>query len=388
MPPAVETTAHCDMAGRPYGAPLAPWCVNQPGVGAYIQQTMPLGLILLAASSSSHAAPTVKIRPWGADAIRVQFCAGPCDDALPGALGQHHSPGAALQLPGSSSSTHPVVSGNLKATTDASGMLTFTRIDDGAVLLKQSALLVPAAETGGSTTWDFSPSATTVYGMGQNRPSKTKSLPPDEKWHQPWEYDTRSLDVRSQTFDFQQAMSQEGGATNAAPFIVGASNSTGFAFGLLFNSPSFGGMNFSDTHVTCSTAPDSAAWANGASSAIKNVTIRKQLDFLVVGTAAGSKPAERAFDISKTYTAAVGRAMKMPAWGSQYWHCKNRYSNQTQLLTAARYFHANNLTVGAEKHFCIERINNPDRLGENIGKVEINRRFLQACSSSTGSTGS
>jgi alpha-glucosidase (family GH31 glycosyl hydrolase) len=256
------------------------------------------------------------------------------------------------------------------------------------VLLKQSALLVPAAETGGSTTWDFSPSATTVYGMGQNRPSKTKSLPPDEKWHQPWEYDTRSLDVRSQTFDFQQAMSQEGGATNAAPFIVGASNSTGFAFGLLFNSPSFGGMNFSDTHVTCSTAPDSAAWANGASSAIKNVTIRKQLDFLVVGTAAGSKPAERAFDISKTYTAAVGRAMKMPAWGSQYWHCKNRYSNQTQLLTAARYFHANNLTVGAEKHFCIERINNPDRLGENIGKVEINRRFLQACSSSTGSTGS
>ena len=56
MPPAVETTAHCDMAGRPYGAPLAPWCVNQPGVGAYIQQTMPLGLILLAASSSSHAA--------------------------------------------------------------------------------------------------------------------------------------------------------------------------------------------------------------------------------------------------------------------------------------------------------------------------------------------
>ena len=31
----------------------------------------------------------------------------------------------------------------------------------------------------------------------------------------------------------------------------------------------------------------------------------------------------------------------MPAYGSLYWHCKNRYSNQTQLLTAARYLHKN-----------------------------------------------
>ena len=87
--------------------------------------------------------------------------------------------------------------------------------------------------------------------------------------------------------------------------------------------------------MTCRTAPDEA-----------NVTIRKQLDFLVISSAAKSAPEERAFDIQKAYTAAVGRAPQMPSWGSQYWHCKNRYANQTQLLTAARYFHENNLSVG------------------------------------------
>lgn len=87
--------------------------------------------------------------------------------------------------------------------------------------------------------------------------------------------------------------------------------------------------------LTCWTAPDEV-----------NATIRKQLDFLVISSAAKSAPEQRAFDIQKAYTAAVGRAPKMPSWGSQYWHCKNRYANQTQLLTAARYFHKHNLSVG------------------------------------------
>lgn len=87
-------------------------------------------------------------------------------------------------------------------------------------------------------------------------------------------------------------------------------------------------MSFTETELTCSTAADS-----------KSVPIRKQLDFLIVTSAAKSPPSQRAFDISAAYTAAVGRTPVMPSWGSLYWHCKNRYSNQTQLLTAARYLH-------------------------------------------------
>lgn len=63
-------------------------------------------------------------------------------------------------------------------------------------------------------------------------------------------YQTRSLDVRSQSFDFKRAMGIEGGATNAAPYVIGGNKAAGsFTFGLLFNSPSYGGMDFSDTMV-------------------------------------------------------------------------------------------------------------------------------------------
>ena len=36
---------------------------------------------------------------------------------------------------------------------------------------------------------------------------------------------------------------------------------------------------------------------------------------------------------------ADGATFWWQAYGSKYWHCKNRYSNQSQLLTAARYLH-------------------------------------------------
>ena len=63
-------------------------------------------------------------------------------------------------------------------------------------------------------------------------------------------YQTRSLDVRSQSFDFKRTMGNEGGATNAAPYVIGGNKDTGsFTFGLLFNSPAYGGMDFSDTNV-------------------------------------------------------------------------------------------------------------------------------------------
>ena len=128
-------------------------------------------------------------------------------------------------------------------------------------------------------------------------------------------------------------MGIEGGATNSAPYIIGGARGRGgFAFGLLFNSPSFGGMSFTETEVAMTTAP--------ASSGGGNVTIRKQLDFLVTTSPAGAAPAARAFGIQQAYTAAVGRTPVMPAYGTKYWHCKNRYASQEELLTAARYLHA------------------------------------------------
>lgn len=84
--------------------------------------------------------------------------------------------------------------------------------------------------------------------------------------------------------------SQEGGSTNAAPFLI----APGYV-GLLFNSPSYGGINLTDRTVTCFTAPDAATGGQGE--------IRKQLDFLVVTSKKGagthascSRPQSRALD--------------------------------------------------------------------------------------------
>lgn len=297
--------------------------------------------ISLLVHMDGHQQPTLRLRPWGENAIRMQVCRGECDDTLPGALGAS-PPGAdsadrvqaaahihAYSLDGAIT-VSPVVNGNIRAVVDVNNLVTFVRVSDSKVLLKQTDLVVPSPETGGSVVFDASMSATQIYGMGQNRP-----VCPDC-----WMYDTRSLDVRNQTFVFKDIMGNEGGATNSAPYMIGGSKTAGgFSFGLLFNSPSFGAVQFNDEGViNCSTEPDSATGGNG--------TIRKQLDFLITTCAEESTPAEQIFDISKSYTAAVGRLPKMPSWGSLYWHCKNRYSTQEDLLTAARYFHKAGLDVG------------------------------------------
>jgi hypothetical protein len=186
--------------------------------------------------AAAAAAATVSLRPWGSDAIRLQFCSGECSDQLPGAL--------STTPPASSSSKQPAVgtatptpattvttSGNLACVVDGEGgaaRVTCHRVDDGKVLLRQTSLTMPAPVSGGAASFDFSTSAQHVFGMGQNRPAQ------DE-----WMYDTRSLDVRNQTFNFETIMGNEGGATNGAPFIIGGGDG-GFSFGLLFNSPSFG----------------------------------------------------------------------------------------------------------------------------------------------------
>ena len=52
---------------------------------------------------------------------------------------------------------------------DASGLITFTRVSDKKVLLKESGRNLGAMGADSTVTFDFSSSATKMYGMGQNR---------------------------------------------------------------------------------------------------------------------------------------------------------------------------------------------------------------------------
>eukprot|EP01051_Picozoa_sp_SAG22_P006265 SAG22_NODE_404_length_11005_cov_8.751788_2_plen_191_part_00 len=136
--------------------------------------------------------PKFVVRPWGANAIRVQICAGDCDDGLPGAL-ETTAPTAAGGAAAAIASHRTLAngdgvtaSGNLACKLTAAGnSLSFSRVEDGKLLLTQTALTPPAAATGGALTLDFSssgvcemrgPSAAGPTAM--SGPSKSQPAPP------------------------------------------------------------------------------------------------------------------------------------------------------------------------------------------------------------------
>ena len=108
---------------------------------------MALGMIL------PSAAATVSLRPWGADAVRLQFCAGACSDLLPGALGSAapSASGSASSAAATTATATTVTSGNLACVVDGEGSaarVTCRRVDDGKVLLRQTNLTLPTLPGG------------------------------------------------------------------------------------------------------------------------------------------------------------------------------------------------------------------------------------------------
>lgn len=116
--------------------------------------------------------------------------------------------------------------------------------------------------------------------------------------------------------------------------------------GFLWNQPNYGSVSFA------ASATDTTTWvAVGAT----------QVDYLVVTssdsdpgddtsahartappTASQSAPA----DILNSYVDAVGHAPVLPEYAAGYWHSRNRYSSQAELLAAAEGFHNRTIPVG------------------------------------------
>ena len=107
----------------------------------------------------------------------------------------------------------------------------------------------------------------------------------------------------------------------------------GWQFGLLFNSPTLGGVDFNGTGTM--------SWYIEGDT--DKAPLRQQFDFLVTTHAADAKPAEKPFQIVEKYVDAVGHARKQPFPG--YWHSKNRYASQEELLDVARGFHNRSIPV-------------------------------------------
>jgi len=289
-------------------------------------------------------ADNVLIRPWGANALRVQIA--PPQWKLTDDLATAYLPGGAPKrareatsadanlddgwfsygsADGGDGSTQ-VTSGNIKAEADATtGLIIITRVSDGKVLLSESERNWPVGPTGSfsssSLTFDFSSSSTKLYGLGQNRHANNGP--------------GLGLNVINESYSFADSIGEEGGPSNSLPWVLGANPSVGgFQFGILHNSPSLGGVAFSETNGTM-------AWSIVADAGMQ--TLRQQYDFLITTHAASAKNEEKPFQIVESYVDAVGHARKMPWTG--YWHSKNRYASQDELLAVARGFHNRSIPV-------------------------------------------
>ena len=132
---------------------------------------------------------------------------------------------------------------------------------------------------------------------------------------------TDMLNYKGQNFDMEECLeySKSRGGEICLPYIIGAQNHL-VQYGFLWNMPNYGSVSFQDTDTN---------WT--AHSA-------RQIDYFVTTFQSSSSSSQAAADIMSNYVDAVGHAPLLPWYASGYWHSKNRYSKQDDLLAAARMF--------------------------------------------------
>lgn len=261
----------------------------------------------------------VLVRPWGDNALRIQVA--PSSWTLTDTLPTAYLPGSfgfGPTIPDVAAG--PVTSGNIRATQGADGLLAISRVSDGRALLTECGRGFGAGGGEGSTVcFSFAASATKLYGLGQNRHQNNGP--------------GLGVNVVNNSYSFQSSIGEEGGPSNSLPWVMGAApDAGGHQWGMLFNSPSLGGVAFTSTNMTWSIIGDAG-----------NQKLRRQFDFLVTTHAPEAAPADRPFQMIEKYVDAVGHARKQPWPG--YWHSKNRYASQEELLAVARGFHNRSIPV-------------------------------------------
>ena len=190
-----------------------------------------------------------------------------------------------------------ITNGNIKATFNVHGVLTFTN-GEGKVLLKENWRRLKD-----------DPSMSLNYAgreyksdNGDNWRIVLRFLPNDnEKIFGMGQYQQKYMDMKGCTLELSHRNSQA-----SVPFYI---SSVGYGF--LWNNPAIGRVTFSK-NITEWTA---------------NST--KQADYWIV---ASDDPKE----IEEIYTGATGRAPMMPDYGMGFWQCKLRYRTQDELMAVAR----------------------------------------------------
>lgn len=260
---------------------------------------------------------TVCVEAWGKDALRVRATyngalndndwalteSPACNEPAIDIYYDTETKGIgafANMFSGTDKSYALIRNGNITATFNAYGVLTFTN-EKGIVLLKENWRRLKDSPSmalnyfgrefkahQGTDNWRIvarflSNDNEMIFGMGQ--------------------YQQKYLDMKGCTLDLADRNSQA-----SVPFYI-----SNIGYGFLWNNPAIGKVTF---------AKNGTEWVAESS---------KQMDYWIV---ASDDPKT----IEKTYTALTGRAPMMPDYGMGFWQSKLRYQTQEELLSVARRF--------------------------------------------------
>jgi alpha-D-xyloside xylohydrolase len=246
---------------------------------------------------------TLRVEPWGPDAIRVRVAIGPVLDGLPAALDGPPGPHEARTK--IEDSTAQLVNGAITAelsagqTEHGQATLRFSRTQDGAELLAEEPIHF----------WWPGPRLFGPAGNGYYRLEQRFQAYQDERLYGLGQHGHGLLDQKGAVLDLVQ---RNGEVT--IPFLLSSRG-----YGLLWNNPAIGRVEL---------AMNGTRWS--AESA-------RQIDYWIT---AGS-PAQ----ILRSYADATGHSPLLPQWAAGFWQCKLRYRTQDELLAVAREYHRRGLPL-------------------------------------------
>ncbi|KQR51323.1 hypothetical protein ASF88_19370 [Leifsonia sp. Leaf336] len=233
---------------------------------------------------------TLRVEPWGADAIRVRSTRrGTIDEKRLGGL-EHERPPETDAVVRSDGDSVVLENGQLRVTIDARGDLVFaSTVDDRTLLAEDPQRLAStpprySRREGGATRLDVrftANAAERFFGLGQQQHGL--------------------LDQKGAVIDLIQHNSNV-----TIPFLL-----SNRGYGFLWNDPSPGRVELGRNRTQ---------WSAQNS---------EQLDYIVI---AGTSPA----DVLARYTGLVGRAPRFPDWASGFFQSRLRYSSQEEVLAIAR----------------------------------------------------
>jgi alpha-D-xyloside xylohydrolase len=255
----------------------------------------------------SSGQETLRVEPWGPDAIRVRCRVGPILDGLPGALLERTDATGPVPCP---PGPPEAVSTRITATSArlrcgrVTAELTAGGSDHG-----QATLRFVSTGTGGELLaerpihfWWPGPRLFTPTGNGYHRLEQMFASYEGERLYGLGQHGHGMLDQKGAVLDLVQ---RNGEVT--IPFLLSSRG-----YGLLWNSPAIGRVEL---------AANGTRWV--ADSA-------RQIDYWIT---AGT-PAQ----ILRSYADATGHAPVLPEWASGFWQSKLRYRTQDELLDVAREY--------------------------------------------------